>query len=213
VQAVEEVKWVLGGCLPYLKLKRTKAEVALTNCDYPSRRAFGEEGEPRFSHSYPERYWPPRGHGIRYPFGNLNNLLSLLAREPYTRQAVLPMFTHEDVYAADVAQERVPCSLSWHFMLRGGRLHCQYPMRSVDLYRYLPDDLYMAGRLVQWVIERLQGREQDLLHRINKDIPEEYRSSTEDIAPAQRPGQADIRLAHGCSTDRLRQPTSEGRRC
>jgi hypothetical protein len=33
-------------------------------------------------------------------------------------------------------------------------------MRSVDFVRYLKDDLYMAGRLAQWIIHRLSNREQ-----------------------------------------------------
>ena len=56
-------------------------------------------------------------------------------------------------------EERVPCTLGYHFMLRDDQLHCFYPMRSVDFVRYLRDDLYMAGRLVQHLIKQLRVRE------------------------------------------------------
>jgi hypothetical protein len=125
-----------------------------------------------FSHTYMERFWPKEAgpyhpdvyasgeahHGIRYPYGDLNDLIALLAREPYTRQAYLPIWFPEDLHAASVAEQRVPCSLGYHFLLRRGRLHCFYPMRSVDFVRYLRDDLYMAGRLTQWIVERLRER-------------------------------------------------------
>ena len=117
-----------------------------------------------FSHSYPERLWPrfapePDGpsvarspnRGIRYDYGDLRDLVQLLVEEPHTRQAYIPLWFPEDITAANQAQ-RVPCTLGYHFLLREGKLHCFYPMRSLDVLRYFQDDAYMAGRLCQWVI-------------------------------------------------------------
>jgi hypothetical protein len=140
-----------------------------------------QDSEKKFSHTYQERFWPrwagydvergrrgPVGYkdgslqGIRYRYGDLNDVLELLRREPYTRQAYLPIWFPEDTGAHH--GERVPCTLGYHFMLRDNKLHCFYPMRSVDLVRYLRDDAYMAGRLVQWILnqldERSRGRDQ-----------------------------------------------------
>lgn len=123
-----------------------------------------QDENQRFSHTYMERFWPKNAaqsyhqttphHGIRYRYGDLDDVVDLLFREPHTRQAYLPMFFPEDTGAHH--GERLPCSLGWHFMLRDNKLHCFYPMRSVDLVRYLRDDAYMAGRLVQWVLEHLR---------------------------------------------------------
>ena len=116
-----------------------------------------------FSHTYMERFWPsrtPEGerrHGIRYKLGDLENLVHLLQREPHTRQAYLPIWFPEDIYAASVDHQRVPCTLGYHFMIRNSRMHCFYPMRSVDFVRYLQDDIYMAGRLIQWIINAMGG--------------------------------------------------------
>jgi thymidylate synthase len=41
-------------------------------------------------------------------------------------------------------------------MAREGKLNMTYFIRSCDLVRYLRDDVYMACRLVQWVVDRLQ---------------------------------------------------------
>lgn len=135
----------------------------------------------QFSHTYMERFWPrwagiegapeafPEGVrpcGIRYRYGDLDDLIALLAREPYTRQAYLPVWFPEDLAAAAEHKERVPCSLGYHFMLRDGKLSIFYPMRSVDFLRYLRDDLYMAARLGLYVIESLYARSRDMEHDV-----------------------------------------------
>lgn len=141
----------------------------------PSHQTVDErEGSQRFSHTYMERFWPrwadawppysgkehpfhkgSDGHtGIRYRYGDLNDVVSLLAREPYTRQAYLPVFFPEDTGAHH--GERVPCTLGYHFLLREGKLHINYFIRSCDYLRHFRDDVYLAGRLCQWVVEKLK---------------------------------------------------------
>lgn len=124
--------------------------------------------EVKFSHSYMERYWPKYAGdpkvwpdsetwGLRYRTGDLNDLVSLLARSPHTRQAYLPVWFPEDTGA--VHQERVPCSLGYHFLLRGGQLDVFYFIRSCDFFRHFKDDVYMTCRLVQWVLDQLCDKE------------------------------------------------------
>jgi hypothetical protein len=122
-----------------------------------------------FSHTYSERFWPrhrrvasslgadhdfltPR-RGIRYRYGDLEDVLALLRKHPLTRQATFPIFFPEDTGA--VHGGRIPCTLHYHFLLRAGKLHLWYPIRSCDAVRHFRDDLYMAARLCQWVIEEL----------------------------------------------------------
>lgn len=118
------------------------------------------KAEGEFSHTYMERYWPvfdtegEHRQGVRYRYGDLEDVVNLLIREPTTRQAYLPVWFPEDTGATH--QQRVPCSLGYHFLLREGRLHCFYSMRSCDFVRYLRDDLYLTSRLVQWVLEVVQ---------------------------------------------------------
>lgn len=125
-----------------------------------------KEGE-QFSHTYPERFWPKRAGeftpvseegfppilGIRYYYGDLLDVLNLLDKDPGTRQAYLPVWFPEDTGA--VEGQRVPCTLGYHFLQRDDKLHCTYFIRSCDFVRHFQDDLYMAGRLVQWVSEQL----------------------------------------------------------
>jgi thymidylate synthase len=142
-----------------------------------------EQGQ--FSHTYMERYWPryiqpsdasytgPDRQGIRYRYGDLNDLVTLLAREPYTRQAYLPVWFPEDTGAHH--GERVPCSLGYHFMLREGKLHCAYFIRSCDFLRHFRDDVYMTARLVQWVLDKLRDTEVIIMNDQSNEVPEPKR--------------------------------------
>lgn len=120
--------------------------------------------DDQFSHTYPERFWPKHANtpniyrkhqGIRYAYGDLLDVVSLLYRSPMTRQAYLPVWFPEDTGAVD--GQRVPCTLGYHFMIRQGYLNCTYMIRSCDFMRHFTDDVYMAGRLMQWVADRLNN--------------------------------------------------------
>lgn len=127
-------------------------------------------GEGKFSHTYPERFWPKFANvggqtdkgrqifvphiGLRFEYGDLDDVVTQLVRNPLTRQAVLPVFFPEDTGA--VHKERVPCSLFYQFIVREGRLHVDYSIRSCDFVRHFRDDVYMAVRLGQWVAEQLE---------------------------------------------------------
>lgn len=124
--------------------------------------------EPKFDHTYPERFWPkyaghpPKIHGtdiqlqasgIRFVYGDLNDVISLLHKNPHTRQAYLPIWFPEDT-GATVGQ-RVPCTLGYHFMIRRNVLSMRYYMRSCDILRHYTNDVYFATRLIQFVAEEL----------------------------------------------------------
>jgi len=134
----------------------------------------GQEGQTMthgmFSHTYSERFWPKHAglnvepddcyvtkgdplQGIRYPYGDLEDVVILLQQEPFTRQATFPIFFPEDTGA--VHGGRIPCTLHYHFLRRGNNLHLWYAIRSCDAVRHFRDDVYMAARLLLWMIERL----------------------------------------------------------
>jgi len=110
--------------------------------------------EEKFTHTYMERFWVPKHYGIRYFSGNLNDVVNLLVRDPLTRQAYFPIWFPEDTGATHGG--RVPCSLGYHFLCRGGKLHMFYDIRSCDLLRHFQDDVYLACRLLLWMLRRLR---------------------------------------------------------
>lgn len=130
-----------------------------------AQRANDEHREAgKFSHTYPERFWPTYAgdrtqalEGVRYPAGDLADLVELLQGRPGTRQAYLPVWFPEDLAAANRHEQRVPCTLGYHFLIRDGKLKIVYYIRSCDFYRHFRDDVYMAGRLAQWVAEKISN--------------------------------------------------------
>lgn len=130
----------------------------------------------RFNHNYMERYWPryaglvstptstaqeflvaKNGQegcnwGIRHPYGDLGNLVMLLLKEPLTRQAYMPIFFPEDT--GDIHDGRKPCTLGYHFIVRDGKLHVVYYIRSCDFIRHYSDDVYLTVRLLLWILDQ-----------------------------------------------------------
>lgn len=128
------------------------------------------DADGKFNHNYMERYWPKYAgntpdeegrydrlgamphHGIRNEYGDLNDLVQSLAKNPLSRQEWFPIFHPEDV--GEVVGGRKPCSLGYQLWVRGGRLHIYYPLRSCDFFRHMQDDIYLTIRLLIWVLNR-----------------------------------------------------------
>ena len=116
---------------------------------------FREEGEA-FSHSYPERIWSPKVDGIRYDHGNLSDVINLLASEPETRQAFLPIFFPEDTGRHH--GNRIPCTIGYHFIIRDNKIHTWYWARSIDATLHFRNDIYFANYLTNWIRSELAIR-------------------------------------------------------
>lgn len=130
---------------------------------------FKEKNTESFSHTYPERIWPKYAgnawvnnlpeddetinRGIRYKYGDLNDLINLMVSDPETRQAFLPIWFPEDTGA--VHGGRVPCTLGYHFIIRHNFFHIIYHIRSCDFFRHMRDDIYMAIRLGMHVRDKV----------------------------------------------------------
>lgn len=121
-----------------------------------------------FSHTYPERFWPKfadgqgreggYNHGIKFEYGDFNDLIEVLRKNPKSRQAYLPIWFPEDLVAAREGK-RVPCTLGYHFLLGPFGMDIVYHIRSCDFLRHFPDDVYMAMRLLQVVLKMLGDQE------------------------------------------------------
>jgi hypothetical protein len=147
--------------------------------------AMHTDADARFDHTYPERFWPKHaGHdhsdlgdwwtdggrllelyqcggtpGIRFNYGDLSEVVDLLVRSPLTRQAFLPVWFPEDTGAR--YEQRVPCTIGYHFMQRSGLLSCRYYLRSCDLYRHMSNDVFFAAILTKWITDQVWERTRD----------------------------------------------------
>jgi hypothetical protein len=129
-----------------------------------------------FNHTYMERLWPrlaglgkplttvndweeavkfmipddlKPNYGIRGEYGDLRTLVDMIAWEPDTRQAYIPLYFPEDTGL----DGRKPCTLGYQVIMRDNRLHMYYPLRSCDFVRHWADDCYLAVRLLLWIID------------------------------------------------------------
>lgn len=137
----------------------------------------------RFNHNYMERYWPkyagltPDGvvgeddmaknsrlAGIRFKAGDLHDMIDMLCADPLTRQAYLPVWFPEDTGQPE--NGRKPCTLGYHFIMRDGRLHCTYYIRSCDIHRHFRDDVYLTVRLQQYVLDVCRFRRSNLWNHV-----------------------------------------------
>ena len=141
----------------------------------------------KFNHNYMERYWPrfagqvdeptkdaqewrkgfsslhqgitpTPNKGIFYEYGQLIDVVDLLAGDPYTRQAYLPVWFPEDTGGGS---KRAPCTIGYHFLMRDGKLDINYHIRSCDLYKHFRNDLYLTVRLLLWVLDKVRSRNPD----------------------------------------------------
>lgn len=153
--------------------------------NWPWGKSAARFKEARFNHTYMERLWPKYARrtgdgkmvlagssehdirhypatdmrpkfGIAHPYGDLQDFVELLAKEPHTRQAWVPLFFPEDTGVGDGG--RKPCTLGYQVIVREGRAHIWYPLRSCDFVRHFPDDCYLAVCLLLWVIQECRKR-------------------------------------------------------
>lgn len=167
-----ELQWLLKELIPYLVIKKQKAIDALeiierslanpSKVGTPLKKLWGKDWEPKFNHNYMTRLWPKgdngsKYHGLNHTYGDLQDVVDYLVKEPTTRQAWIPLFFPEDTGFGDGG--RKPCTLGYQFIVRGKKLHVYYPLRSCDFVRHFRDDIYLAVRLLLWVLD--ECRKQD----------------------------------------------------
>jgi thymidylate synthase len=119
----------------------------------------------QFAYSYNERF---------------REQLPLLIRElqirPNSRQAVMTMYDrHQDLNNWG-GKDRVPCSMHYQFLTRGGELHMVYVMRSCDFLNHFMHDVFFSTGLLKHVASKVglkTGTFTHLmgsLHAYNKDM-------------------------------------------
>lgn len=155
--------------------KAVNPGVEHANWPYHAGRVALHQNGGKYDHNYMERFWPTdivkatNNHpvvfsegaafpgipfsGYRFPVGDLNDVCEQLRQDRGTRQAYLPVFFPEDTGATQ--GQRVPCTLGYHFIIRDGKLHMQYNLRSCEIYRHFTNDVYMAVRLADWVRDKV----------------------------------------------------------
>lgn len=118
----------------------------------------------RFSYSYAER-WNQQ----------LPRIIEELKLRPNTRQVIMTMYQPSDGENWG-GKARVPCSLTYHFMLREDKLVLIYNQRSCDFIKFFASDVYITIKLLLFVADAI-GKEPGQfihflgsLHAFQKDL-------------------------------------------
>lgn len=110
----------------------------------------------KFEYTYSDRI---------HKFHGLNKIIEELNSNMDSRQCVLPIFHPEDVDGFG-GSFRVPCSLSYQFIIREGKLHIIYTQRSADVVTHFGNDVWLAFKLMEYVANQVDIVPGYLYHNI-----------------------------------------------
>jgi thymidylate synthase len=106
-----------------------------TICKYcENMRQFSDDGVI-FAGAYGPRFIQQRRYAIR-----------MLQNDPYTRQAVVDIWRDHPSPSKDI-----PCTLSWQFLIRDGKLNMISTMRSSDAWLGWPYDVFNQCMTAAWI--------------------------------------------------------------
>ena len=102
--------------------------------------------EKRFEYTYAERM-----------HDQIKVNVEELKKHPETRQAIIQI--HNRMRDQEMmGKERIPCSMTYIFMIRDGKLDIIYYMRSTDFATHFQNDIWLAMELQNWMAAQI-GRE------------------------------------------------------
>lgn len=111
----------------------------------------------KFDYSYSERFAMN---------DQVNKVIEALKRDNLSRQAYITIWEPNDSSYLGTAISRVPCSLSYLFQYRQGKLNMEYSMRSCDFSTHFKNDVYEALQLMKYVASKTNLPVGDFIHHI-----------------------------------------------
>lgn len=142
------------------------------NLAYAEQELFDRVSEeyrnPGLAWQYRRETWLPFLHDGKFSYTyneRFREQLPIIMRElkerPNTRQAIITMYDRHQDIANLGGKARIPCSLSYQFLIRKTplkpthSLDCIYVMRSCDVYTHLLYDMYITIAIQLYVANAL----------------------------------------------------------
>lgn len=154
----------------YLADPRMKAYVNAEILDRTSRRPLNP------GHSFLERHdvWDQFLNGLakfdytysERIFAQIDNVLKELVKHPDSRQCMIMIWDQHLDNAVMGGKKRVPCSISYQFVHRNGKLNLIYYMRSCDVMTHFGVDVALAWKLLEYVARCTNMKVGMLYHNI-----------------------------------------------
>ena len=95
----------------------------------------------------------------RINFSNqLDNVIETLKEDEHSRRAMIMVFKPEDTEDSAGFQTRIPCSISYQFLIRNNKLMVLYYIRSNDYFKHFAIDIWLTNALQNYVAEQLKDK-------------------------------------------------------
>ncbi|MBR5672451.1 MAG: hypothetical protein IKX02_03330 [Spirochaetales bacterium] len=85
----------------------------------------------------------------------LDNAISALEDDKNSRRAMVMVFRPDDTCSSAGFATRIPCSISYQFLIRNDRLIVIYYTRSNDYFNHFAIDIWLAAELQAYMVESL----------------------------------------------------------
>jgi thymidylate synthase len=108
--------------------------------------------------------------------------IEALKEDIHSRRAMVMIFDGDlDGPNMKGAETRIPCSISYQFLVRNNRVYCIYYIRSNDYFKHFGIDIYLAAEMIKYITEELKSTYPDIktgsltyfagsLHAYNEDL-------------------------------------------
>ena len=124
------------------------------------QKLLSRDQKGKFDYTYSERLHPLApdyaGEG-RASYNQLENAIKALVEDEHSRRAMVMIFTPEDTLHSVGVATRIPCSVSYQFLIRNGMLHCVYYIRSNDYFKHFAIDIALTAMMMDWMAYRLRA--------------------------------------------------------
>lgn len=81
--------------------------------------------------------------------------IQILRKQKTTREAIIPVWQYDHTTKQKTYNRR-PCTLTLHFIIRDGELHCFVNMRTNDVINLLPYDIFHHTFLQKYIAAKLE---------------------------------------------------------
>jgi thymidylate synthase len=105
-----------------------------------------KDGE-KFDYTYSER--------INF-HNQLDNAIASLKDDEHSRRAMVMIFKPEDTDESMGFATRIPCSISYQFVIRNNKLMVIYYIRSNDYFKHFAIDIWLANAMQEYIVEQLK---------------------------------------------------------
>lgn len=105
-----------------------------------------KDGE-KFDYTYSER--------IGY-CDQIQNVIQSLKDDIHSRRAIISIWKPEDSLSIEGCSTRVPCSISYQFLIRNNKLMVIYYIRSNDYFKHFAIDIWLSHSIQDYLIQKLK---------------------------------------------------------